>query len=90
MMERTSGDMAKATLLRALQSIEDSERELGPETQVRHLAVVFSVVGPGPEGAIEEHIGWESTEDPEWLTAALLRRAAAIMDAACGEDENAG
>lgn len=69
---------AKQSLLRALESIETVEQDMGGE--VRHLCVVYSVVKRDEEGNIHEEGGWNHSEDPDWLVAAMLRRAATYIE----------
>jgi hypothetical protein len=70
---------AKQTLLRALDSIEEIEADLGAE--VRHVAVVYSVYRfDEADGMLRENSGWNHSSDPAWIIAALLRRVAKRVD----------
>lgn len=77
---------AKATLLRALESIEEIEEELGAE--VRHVAVVYSVYKTNEAGQIEESGGWNHSSDPAWLIGALLRRGADAIEESTAPHED--
>lgn len=65
---------AKQTLLRALDAIGEIESEM--DAEVRHVAVVYSIYKQEDDGSIHENGGWNHSNDPSWLTAALLRRGA--------------
>lgn len=71
---------AKATLLRALESIEDCENELDGKGEVRHLCVVYSVVRTDDDGIVRERGGYNHTDDPHWLIGAMLRYAADSLE----------
>lgn len=69
---------AKQTLLRALESIEEVEEDLGG--RVWALCVVYSVTKVDDEGRTHENGGWNATSEPAWATAAMLRRAADYIE----------
>ena len=69
---------AKQVLLRALESIEETEEEIGAE--VRHVAVVYSVYKEDEDGQIHEEGGWNHSSDPAWLIGAMLRRGAESIE----------
>jgi hypothetical protein len=72
---------AKQTLLRALEEIENCEEEM--DASVGYLTVVYSVHGKLDEdGGVHEQGGWVSTNEPSWVTAAMLRRAADALEGA--------
>lgn len=68
-------DDAKATLLRALEHIEEAEKELNGRAERCDLVVVYSI-GFDAGDEWEEIGGWAATSGPKWMHAALLRRAA--------------
>lgn len=81
---------AKETLLRALEQIEEAEADLDAEPTRADLCVVYSIGCKLEEGGFHEIGGWSSTSGPEWLHAAMLRRAADARDASArtsGDDE---
>lgn len=69
---------AKQTLLRALEAIEETEAEL--DAEVKHVCVVYSVYTRDDEGKIHESGGWNMSNDPAWLIAAMLRRGADAVE----------
>lgn len=69
---------SKQVLLRALESIEECESEVGSE--VRHVCVVYSVYRENEKQEIEESGGWNHTADPAWLIGTMLRRAATFIE----------
>lgn len=68
---------AKQTLLRALDCIEEIERDTGAE--VRHIAVVYAV-WKDEDGTIHDHSGWSHSTAPAWLIASLLRNGADAIE----------
>jgi len=78
-MNATAISRAKDTLLRALDQIEQAEQDLDAEPERVDLIVVYSI-GSDDAEAWNEVSGWASTAGPEWLFAALMRRAAAAFD----------
>lgn len=78
-------DDARATLLRALEQIEQAENELGDGGEVRHLVVVYSATKTLEDGGCHEVGGWCATTDPTWIQAALLRRAADSIE--CDDED---
>jgi hypothetical protein len=75
-------DDARATLLRALDELNELARELdGPVDRV-DLAVTYSLGHDCGDGAWHEVGGWAATAGPKWIHAALLRRAADAQDKA--------
>lgn len=70
----------KDTLLRALDQLEQAERDLETEPDRVDLVVVYSIGSEGDDGAWHEIGGWSSTAGPKLLHAALLRRAADAND----------
>jgi hypothetical protein len=77
---------AKQVLLRALESIGEIEDEMGAE--VRHVAVVYSVYRKDDDGTINEQGGWNHSDDPDWLIAAMLRKGAdSVEDSTVGSDD---
>lgn len=77
----------KQTLLRALDSIEEIETEMG--CQVAYVAVVYSIFKDDEEGKIHDQGGWNHSTAPAWLIAAMLRQAADAVECAVhtAEDE---
>jgi hypothetical protein len=72
---------ARATLLRALESIDAAEGDLGGKAERCDLVVVYSVGRrEDGDGAWHDVGGWASTPGPKWVHAALLRRAADAND----------
>jgi hypothetical protein len=73
---------ARQTMLNALDSIAEIEDEMGAE--VRHLAVVYSVVKKTTDDDGDTHVcesgGWNHTTDPDWVVAALLRKVATALE----------
>jgi hypothetical protein len=84
----TAISQAKDTLLRALDQLEQAERDLNGEAERVDLIVTYSI---GRDLGIEgwdEVTGWACTPGPKWLHAALLNRAAgAQADAAVAIDD---
>ena len=79
---------AKQTLLRALESIEEIETEMGCD--VAHVAVVYSVYKQDEDQQIHDQGGWNHSTAPAWLIGAMLRRAAeSIEDAPRPADSDA-
>lgn len=80
-MNATSVDKAKDTLLRALDQLEQAEQDLEAEPERVDLVVVYSIGHDHQgDGAYHEVGGWASTSGPQWLHAAMLRRAADAFD----------
>jgi hypothetical protein len=76
-------ETAKATLLNALDQLEQAERDLGGPAERVDLVVVYSMGrSEDPDAAWHEVGGWAGTAGPKWLHAAMLRRAAAAQDEA--------
>lgn len=72
---------AKATLLRALEQIEQAEGDLENPPTAAFLNVTYSIgVSTEDNGAWHEVGGWVNTGDPLWLHAAMLRRCADALD----------
>jgi hypothetical protein len=71
---------AKATLLRALDQLDQAHTDLTAPPQRADLIVVYSIGAGDGTGAWTEVDGWASTGGPTWLQAALLRRAADQLD----------
>lgn len=83
-------DDARATLLRALDELEQAEVELdGPAERV-DVVVVYSVGRDTDDGTGWAEVGgWACTAGPKWAHAALMRRAAdATDDAARAVDDD--
>jgi hypothetical protein len=87
-------DQARATLLRALDELEQAEQTLDGAPDRVDLVVTYSIGRDEGDGGWHEVGGWASTAGPKWLHAAMLRRAADAQDAAAravddepGEDE---
>lgn len=79
---------ARATLLRALEQLDNAEAELGGAIERCDLVVVYAL-GRREEDGWHDVGGWASTGGPKWLHAALLRRAAdANDDAAVAVDDD--
>jgi hypothetical protein len=77
---------AKQTLLRALEHIEEIEREM--DGTVWALCVVYSITNVNEEtGDVHESSGWNATSEPAWATAAMLRLAADHIEASPADDE---
>jgi len=92
-------DDARATLLRVVDELDQSEQTLGQPPERVDLVVVYSVGRRAPEDAEAWHEvgGWACTSGPKWLHAALIRRAADAFDEAAravddddDEDEDGG
>ncbi len=80
-------DDARATLLRALDKLDDAAGELA-SSDVVHLCVVYSAGGVLPDNAGYEEIGGHvNTSGPAWLHAALLRRVADHLEQADEDDD---
>lgn len=80
-MTATAIDKAKDTLLRALDQLEQAEQDLEGEPDRVDLVVVYSIGRDHQgDGAWHEVGGWASTSGPQWLHAAMLRRAADAFD----------
>lgn len=73
-------DDAKATLLRALEQLDDAESDLGANSDQVHLCVVYSACRTLEGNETHEVGGWVNTTGPLWLHAAMLRRAADRLD----------
>lgn len=73
-------DHARATLLRALDQLEQASADLGGGVERVDLVVTYSLGRSSVDGGWEEVGGWASTNGPKWLHAALLRRAADAQD----------
>lgn len=69
---------AKGVLLRALAQIETIERDL--DGKVWALCVCYSVTKVDDDGNVHENGGWCATEEPAWVTAAMLRRSADAVE----------
>lgn len=69
---------AKQTLLRALEAIEDTEREM--DANVRFLAVVYAVDSADDSGDIHGTLGYQHSSDPNWVIAALLKKGAELVE----------
>lgn len=74
-------DDAKATLLRALEQLDEAEGDLDAEFDMLSLCVVYSGGRDLEDGGWHEIGGWVKTSGPLWLHAAMLRRAADALDA---------
>ena len=72
-------DDARATLLRALEQLEEAESDLSEADQV-NLCVVYSAGSTDDEGCWNEIGGWVNTSGPLWVHAAMLRRTATRLD----------
>ncbi len=76
---------ARQVLLTALDSLDEIEEEHG-EAQRLYLTVVYAHTVKG-----RTCTGWNSTDDPTFITAALLREVAdAIADGRGGDDDEEG
>lgn len=73
-------DDARATLLRALEQLDEAEGDLSDEMDSVHLCVVYSGGREIEDGGWHEVGGWVKTAGPQWVHAALLRRAADALD----------
>jgi hypothetical protein len=81
-MDQSAIDKAKATLLRALDQLEQAEQDLGTAPERVDLCVVYSIgFDHEGDGSWHEVGGWASTAGPRWLHAAMLRRGAIAFDA---------
>jgi hypothetical protein len=81
-------DQAKATLLSALDQLEQAEHDLEGQPDRVDLVVTYSMGRDLGEGEWAEVGGWASTPGPKWLHATLLRRAAnAQEEASYAQDE---
>lgn len=72
---------AKATLLRALEQLENAKEELEGEPERCDLVVIYAIGRRGPDDW-HDIAGWSSTPGPKWIHAALLRRAAEAQEEA--------
>lgn len=79
---------AKQTLLRALEHIEETEQELGAEVQF--LAVVYEMHRTTEKGNIAHSGGWNHSDAPDWVIAAMLRRTADAIEAQEPVEEDEG
>lgn len=81
-------DDARATLLRALEQLDEAEGDLSGDFDALHLCVIYSG-GRDPEkdGGWHEIGGWVKSAGPLWLHAAMLRRAADALDADADEPD---
>lgn len=82
-------DDARATLLRALDELENAAGDLDGELDRADVVVIYSFGRRAhDDNAWLEVGGWASTAGPKWLHAAMLRRAADANDAAaCAVDD---
>jgi hypothetical protein len=78
---------ARTTLLRALEQLDDAESDLGANSEVVHLCVVYSAGRAMDDGGFHEVGGWVNTTGPLWLHAAMLRRAADALDVGARDDD---
>jgi hypothetical protein len=69
-------DDARATLLRALEQLDLAAGELGGIPERVDLVVIYAMGRHEGEGGWGEVSGWAVTAGPDWVTAALLQRAA--------------
>ena len=69
---------AKQTLLRALESIEEAEREM--DAEVQFLCVTYEMHRRTDQGNIAHSGGWNHSDAPDWVIAAMLRRAADAIE----------
>lgn len=72
---------ARATLLRALEELDDAEGDLSAEFDALHLCVIYSGGRDLTDGGWHEIGGWVKSPGPLWLHSAMLRRAADALDA---------
>ena len=79
---------ARATLLRALEQIEEAERDLGDGGEVRYLCVVYSATKDLGDDGTHEVGGWVNTSEPLWLHAAMLRRCADSLDVSARDEDD--
>lgn len=79
---------AKQTLLRALESIEEAEEEM--DAEVQFLCVTYEMHRRTEQGNIAHSGGWNHSDAPEWVIAAMLRRTADAIEAAPAVDEDEG
>ncbi len=75
-MSETAVAAAKATLLRALDQLQQAESDLEDQPDRVDLIVVYSIGRDCRDGDYHEVGGWASTAGPQWMFAALMRRAA--------------
>lgn len=80
-----AASQAKDTLLRALDELEKAQATLEAPPDRVDLVVIYSIGRDLGEGGWHEVGGWATTPGPNWLTAALLERAAKAFK----DDENA-
>lgn len=64
---------------RALDSITEVERDVG--ATVDHIAIVYSCSKPDGHDNIIHSGGWNHSDSPDWIIAAMLRRAANSIEA---------
>lgn len=69
---------AKQTLLQALESIEEAEQEM--DAEVSFLAVVYEMHRTTDKGNIAHNGGWNHSDAPDWVIAAMLRRTADFIE----------
>lgn len=80
---------AKQTLLRALESIEEAEQDM--DAEVSFLAVTYEMHRRTDEGNIMHSGGWNHSDAPDWVIAAMLRRTAdAIECQPCIDEDDEG
>jgi hypothetical protein len=72
-------DVARETLLRALDELTNSARDLDGPTERADIVVVYSL-GRDAGEYWHEVGGWAATAGPKWMHAAMLRRAADAQD----------
>lgn len=72
-------DDARATLLRALEQLEEAESDLSDADQIM-LCVVYSAGSTDEDGCWHEIGGWVNTSGPLWVHAAMLERAAKRLE----------
>ena len=77
-MEEPTLSEAKSTLLRALGAIEETEQDMNAE--VKFLAVVYEMHRTTEEGHIAHSGGWNHSDAPDWVIAAMLRRTANFIE----------
>lgn len=84
-MENDALPEAKQTLLRALEQIEEAEKEMG--AGISFLCVTYELYRTTEEGNIAHSGGWNHSDAPDWVIAAMLRRTADAIEAQPCVDE---